>query len=366
MDEHRDIYTKPEPRAEEPKNLPAYDLAPEDARAHGRKRSIYSISIMVVLLSLAAFYFYSQESGFDTNPLAELLRGPARSTGQVARAASTNRLPPLAGLGAEFDLESGQSGAANIAPQKMAEAMGYLRIANQHLMQRDLDGAENNVKLALDIWPDMNAANRLLGVVYIYRGQHDQAILILERALQTDPFSAETLNNLATAYLQKGQMDKAEDLLLTSMQIRADSLTTHVNLGLLYILWARYDQAVEYLETALQLMPEQVSVRNNLGVSLMRVGRFAEARKHFQNLVDREPTRAAPYFNMAIAYALEQNHTEALNWARQAVQRCSPQDAQRHLMDSDFDGLRGQPEFQNLVRSLSQPIALPPGPTPRP
>jgi hypothetical protein len=75
MDEHRDIYTKPEPRAEEPKNLPAYDLAPEDARAHGRKRSIYSISIMVVLLSLAAFYFYSQESGFDTNPLAELLRG---------------------------------------------------------------------------------------------------------------------------------------------------------------------------------------------------------------------------------------------------------------------------------------------------
>lgn len=364
MDEHRDIYTKPEHKPEEPKNLPVYDLGPEEARAHGRKRSVYSLSIMVVLLALAAFYFYSQESGFDTNPLTELLSGSSRATGQVARVVATNRLPPLAGLGAEFDLESGRSGGATIAPQKMAEAMGYLRIANQYLMQRDLDGAENNVKQALALWPDMNAANRLLGVVYIYRGQQDQAILILERALQTDPFSAETLNNMATAYLQKGQMEKAEDLLLTSLQIRADSLSTHVNLGLLYILWARYDQAVEYLETGLQMMPEQASVRNNLGVSLMRVGRFSDARKHFQYLVDRTPERAQPYFNMAIAYALEQNAGEALNWARKAVKLCSPQEAQRHLMDSDFDGLRGQPEFQALVRSLSQPMALPPGPAP--
>ena len=42
-------------------------------------------------------------------------------------------------------------------------------------------------------------------------GQFEQAILVLEQALESDPFSAETLNNLATAYMQKGMMDKAEN-----------------------------------------------------------------------------------------------------------------------------------------------------------
>lgn len=365
MDDHRDIYTKPEQKPAANPLLPAYEPTPEELRARTRKRTILSVVLMVLLLSGAAIYFYAQESGFETNPLAQLLRGAVPSTGLVSRAASTNRLPPLAGLGAEFDLESGRQGGANIPPQKMAEAMGFMRMANQYLMQRDLDGAESNVKLALGVWPDMNAALRMLGVVYIYRGQFDQAILILERALQSDPFSAETLNNLATAYLQKGQLEKAEDLLLTSLQIRGDSLTTHVNLGLLYILWARYDQAVEHLETASQIMPDQLSVRNNLGVSLIRVGRFTEARRQFQYMVDREPDRPQPYFNMAIAYALERQHEQAIQWARQATQRCSPQEARRHLMDSDFDGLRGLPDFQQLVRSLSEPVGQPPGPASR-
>lgn len=365
MDDHRDIYNKPEQKPAAKPDLPAYEPTPEELRARTRKRTMLSVVLMVLMLSAAAIYFYSQESGFENNPLLELLRGPAASTGELARVAATNRLPPLAGLGAEFDLESGRPDGANIPPQKMAEAMGYMRIANQYLMQRDLDGAESNVKLALGVWPDMNAALRMLGVVYIYRGQFDQAILILERALQTDPFSAETLNNLATAYLQKGQLEKAEDLLLTSLQIRGDSLTTHVNLGLLYILWARYDQAVEHLETAAQIMPDQLSVRNNLGVSLIRVGRFNEARQQFQYMVDREPDRPQAYFNMAIAYALERRHAEALDWAGQAARRCSPQEAQRHLMDSDFDGLRGLPEFQQLVRSLSEPVGQIPGPNPR-
>ncbi len=365
MEDHRDIYKKPDQKPVVQPDLPAYELTPDEARASTRKRTFFSVIIMTVLLSAAAIFFYSQESGFDRNPLAELLRTPGKSTGTAVRVASTNRLPPLAGLGAEFDLESGVVNGANIPPQKMAEAMGYMRMANQHLMQRDLDGAEAQVNNALGIWPDMNAGQRMLGLVYIYRGQFDQAILTLEKALQTDPFSAETLNNLATAYLQKGQLDKAEDLLLTSLQIRSESITTHVNLGLLYILWARYDQAVEHLETAAQIMPDQLSVRNNLGVSLIRVGRFVEARQQFQYMIDRDAERPPAFFNMAIAYALERKYPEALAWVRQAVQHCAtPQEAQRHLMDSDFDGLRGLAEFQQLVRSMSEPVAQPPGPSP--
>lgn len=364
MDEHRDIYTKPDQKPSAKTDLPVYEPTPEELRKGIRKRTIVSVIIMSVLLTSAAIYFYAQEKGFDQNPLLSLLSSPGRDTGAVSRAGATNALPPMPGIGAEFDLESGGKGAPNIPPQKMAEAMGHLRIANQYLLERDLEGAEQNAKKALAIWPEMNAALRMLGVIYIHRGQFDQSILILERALQNDPFSAETLNNLATAYLQKGQLEKAEDLLLTSLQIRSDNFTTQVNLGLLYLLWARYDQAAEHLETARQLMPENASVLNNLGVSLLRIGRFDQAREQFKKLVDQSPDRSQPYFNMAITFALERKYPEALEWVSQAVRRCAPQEAQRHLMDSDFDGLRGMGDFQRIVRELSEPMANQPAPPP--
>ena len=364
MDEHRDIYNKPEQKPAAKPALPAYESTPEEVRRGVRKRITYSVAIMLVLLASAAVYFYTQESDLERNPLAELLRGPGRSTGQTVRVVSTNALAGLPGLEGEFDPASVGRAPAHIPPQKMAEAMGHMRMANQYLVERDLEQAEQNVKRALAIWSDMNAGLRMLGVIYIHRGQFDQAILILERALQNDPFSSEALNNLATAYLQKGQLEKAEDLLLTSLQIRSENFTTQVNLGLLYLLWARYDQAAEHLEQAVQLAPENAAVRNNLGVALIRIGRFDLAREHFQFLVEKTPDRAQPFFNMAIAYALERKHTEALEWVTQGVQRCSPQEAQRHLMDSDYDGLRGLPEFQKLMRQLSEPMPNQPVPPP--
>ena len=362
MDEHRDIYTTPDQKPAGPANLPAYEPTPEEVRRRVRKRIIISTVIMLVLVTGAAVYFYSQESGFERNPLMALLTSPGRATGTTARATATNVLPGLP----EFDLEAAARGGPAIPPQKMAEAMGHLRIANQYLSEHDLDAAEENARKALGVWPDMNAALRMLGVIYIHRGQFDQAILILERALQNDPFSAETLINMSTAYMQKGQLEKAEDLLLTSLQINANNFTTQSNLGLLYLLWARYDQAADHLEQALQLMPDNASVRNNLGVCLLRLGRFDQARAEFQRLAEQTPDRAQPFFNNAIAFALEQKYTEALDWIIQAVHKCSPQEAQRSLMDSDFDGMRGMPEFQAIMRTLSEPAANQPAPPPAP
>ncbi len=361
MDEHHDIYTKPEQKPAGPSTLPAYEPNPDEIRRRVRKRILWSTVIMLVLAGGAAVYFYAQESGFEKNPLMALLTSPGRATGTVARAAAPPAIPGLP----EFNLEAASAGGAPVPPQKMAEAMGHLRIANQYLVERDLDAAEENARKALAIWPEMNAGLRMLGVIYLYRGQFDQAILLLERALQNDPFSAETMINMGTAYMQKGQLEKAEDLLLTALQINPDHFTTQSNLGLLYLLWARYDQAAEHLERALEIMPDSAGTRNNLGVSLLRLGRFAEARAQFERLAGQTPDKAQPFFNNAIAFALEQQYPEALAWIRQAVGKCAPQEAQRNLMDSDFDGLRGLPEFQAILRAISEPArssSLPPVP----
>ncbi|HMP77357.1 MAG TPA: tetratricopeptide repeat protein [Kiritimatiellia bacterium] len=357
MDDHRDIYTKPAAKQEGGPALPAPEPTPDEIRGRTLRRTIWSVTLMVLLLGGAAFYFFIQEKKSD--PMLDLLQP---RTNQVSR--DTPRVTPVASLppspvtdtGLEsFSPTTPGSAAPALPPQKLNEVMTTLRQANEYMMNREWDEAEKLIRRALELWPDMNAALRMQGAIYLQRGQFDQAILTLEKAIKSDPFSADAFNNLATAYLQRGELERAEDLLLMALQIRPESGVTQTNLGLLYILWGRYDQAAEHLLAAVRTMPDNHSVRNNLGVALLRLGRYEESRTHFQHLINRQPDRPEAYFNMAITFVLERNPADAMTWLRQGVSRCSPVEAQRHLADSDFDAVRSLPEFQQLQRQLSDP-----------
>lgn len=361
MDEHRDIYTKPTGKPEGPDALPAPEPDPTELRAKTRRRTVWNVGLMVFLLAAAAVYFFLQNP--KTNPLTDLLRGGTnRAPRDVTRPATLSALPapPSESLSRSLD-EIEKQAPADLPAPKVAEVMTAIRLANEYMIRRELDPAEEQARRALAIWPDMNAALRMLGAIYLQRGQFDQAILTLEKAMRGDPFNGSTLNNLATAYMQRGDLARSEDLFLSALQVRPDDAISHVNLGLLYILWGRYDQAVENLQVVAKLWPDNVNVRNNLGVSTLRLGRYEEARAHFQRTIELQPQQAAGYFNTAISFILERNYTEAMTWLRKGIALSSPVDAQRQLMGTDFDPLRGLPEFQALVRDLSSPRAATPG-----
>ncbi|MCO5045596.1 MAG: tetratricopeptide repeat protein [Kiritimatiellae bacterium] len=357
MEEHRDIYTKPTGKPEGPDTLPAPELDPTDLRRHARRRTIWLSSAMGFLLLAAAVYFFFKDPA--SNPMLDLLRGGTNRAPREVRAPTPLAAPST--TSEEFATSIDQSAAqapADLPPQKLADAMSALRKANEYLVNREWDLAEAQTRVALDIWPDMNAALRILGAIYLQRGQFDQAILTLEKALKGDPFGSGTFNNLATAYMQRGQLDRAEDLLLGALQVQPDSGVSQINLGLLYILWGRYEQAAEHLQIAVRVMPDNMSARNNLGVSLMRLGRYEEARSHFRYTLSQRANRPEPYFNTAISFVLERNYPEAMAWLRQGVAQCTPVEAQRLLMDSDLESMRVLPEFQALMRELSDPRAM--------
>lgn len=360
MDEHRDIYTKPPAKSEEPAPvLPTPEPLPGQLRAETRRRTIWSMALMVLILAGAALYFFVEEQK----------RGKEKDEVDSPRAARAGRSATVASIPAatvdELAIPLDNPPAQlppDIPPQRLAEIMGFLREANRFMVNKEWDAAEAKIRQALSMWPEMNTALRMMGALYIQRGQFDQAMIILERALKADPFNVDTFVNLAIAHMQRGQLERAEDLLLTAIQMRPDITVPHINIGLLYILWGRYDQAAEHLQIAVQRMPDNPSVRNNLGVSLLRLGRHEEARRHFRYLISRQPDRAEAYFNTAITFVLDRNFPEAFAMLREAVTRCSPVEARRHLMDSDFDSIRELPEFQAIWRDLSDPrrLAQPP------
>lgn len=351
MQDHRDIYRAPEKEPERKPDLPSFEPTPAEVRARTWRNTTGFLLIMVIILAAAAWFIYDQEKKAEDRKLDTAgLPAPGPAATDAAPARITTPEPVVSLTEEEKKLD----------PERMARAMAETRTANDYLRARNWDQAEWHAKRALEIAPGMNAATRLLGVVYTQRGQFDQAIAVLEQALKTNPYSAETYNNLATAYLQKGQFDRAEELLQTALQIEPEYSFSYLNLGLIYLARARYDAAAEALERGIERVPNDPAPRVNLAVALIRLGRFDEARKHMQSVLLSRPDIPNTYFNMAITYVLENNYAEAMNWIRQGAQRCSPVLCQKFLSDADFNPLRNTPEFQELLNRLYPDLPTPP------
>lgn len=130
--------------------------------------------------------------------------------------------------------------------------------------------------------------NTQLGVDYLRKGLHDQAIEKLERAVDQDPASASAHSALAFAYAQTGKFDEAED---------------------------------EYRD-AVRADPESPDIRNNFGVFLCRQDKLAEAEKNFLEAArhPRYKTPEAAWTNAGVC--LQKTHPEkAENYFRQALER---------------------------------------------
>jgi Flp pilus assembly protein TadD len=360
VDEHRDIYRQPD-QDRGPDQLPAYEVTPDQLRAAARRRVILFSLLFVALAGTAALFAWNADKKISDDKLKDLLNAAPRPTNTAQRVA----LAPMSTVPALEDFSypsfsNSEPASLDLSPQRMADAMAQVRKASAFLAIRDWDQAEQHARAALAIWPDMAISLRMLGVVYTQRGQFDEAITVLERALVKDPFSAEAFNTLGTAYMQKRVFDKAEELLHTSLSIRPGYAIAQANLGLLYVLQQKYEQAVEQFEAAGPNLPEVAAIPNNLGVCFIRLGRYEEARTCLETLLQREPRRAAPYFNVAISYVLQKDLTNAMSWVRQGSAVCTPADVQRFLADRDFDDLRRTAECQTFLRDIFPDI--PPAP----
>ncbi len=366
MDDKGNIYRESSRKSEDPVDRQQVELTPMEMRARTWRSSIAFTLLMLVVFGIATWFIYVEEKGEDVEgdeamPFGEMaLLPPKLPKGDM----TPSILSPNASALSALDLETTNAVLESIDGQKMAQAMGQLRLASDYARDREWDSAERHARTALEIWPDMNAAYRTLGFIYTQRGQFEQAIAAFKKALEGNPFSAETYNNLGSTYMHNGLMDKAEELLFRSLDIRPDYYVANLNLGLLYLRQGRYTEAVDYFERGLERLHENVSARNNLAVALLRLGHYDEARDHLGQIINQTPDTAATYFNVAITYVLEKDIDEAMAWIEKGASRCSPVLCHKYLSDSDFSPLHANPQFQKFVSKLYPEMpAAPVGPS---
>lgn len=236
--------------------------------------------------------------------------------------------------------------------EQMEEALAAFREASDFLVAKRFEQAEERALAALQAYPQMAAAQRLLGLVYLQQGRIDRAIAVLETSLRNEPFNPEAMTNLAFAYLQAQNPGLAMELIDTCRRLHPDYKPALLQQGIMLLTQPASEEAVDVLREAVAAFPNLAGPRNNLAIALARQGDRAGARAELAQLLELDPGNFSALFNTGAFFAQETNAVAAIPWLRRAMERVSPTQFRTYLNDPDLTPIRDTPEFQQLLQAL--------------
>jgi adenylate cyclase len=133
-------------------------------------------------------------------------------------------------------------------------------------------------------------AHRMLGQIYLYKGQHDQALAEAERAIALDPNSAEQYEGLALILRFSGRPTEAVESIEKAMRLNPHYPPDYLLvLGLAYCQAGRYDDAISAQKAALSRNPNLLGSHICLAACYTMAGRDEAARAQIKELLRLNP-----------------------------------------------------------------------------
>lgn len=249
------------------------------------------------------------------------------------------------------------------------------------------------VEKSLALEPDLAEGHFVRGAIiwtHADRFPHEQAVSSLKRALALDPTLYEAHQQLGVVYSHIGLFEKSEEQFKKTLDINPGNAVARLRLGILDLQRCEYAKAL----VALKRVPPQSSraiVERSTAVALFNLGETEEASKiveaYLANYADeggnvtsvkaliqaragrteeaeatiREAIKIGQGFqhfhhttyNIACAYALLNNHEEALKWLRYTAEDgfpCYPM----FEKDPNLNSLRNDDRFMSFMSEVKE------------
>lgn len=110
-------------------------------------------------------------------------------------------------------------------------------------------------------------------------------------------------NNLGIVFLGQGKVDEAISLLQTAVDLRPDNSPAHENLAKTLLQKGRVADALVHYRKLLELQPDNMEVHNIVGTVLVQQGRVAEGVEEWQKVLAVEPDNGNAMSNLAWVFA---------------------------------------------------------------
>lgn len=150
-------------------------------------------------------------------------------------------------------------------------------LAMDHIQKSDLDGAERLLKKALKMAPKNSEIFRLIGIVYAFRGEPQEAIKMFDGSIKINPNNFLAHSNRGNVLKDLHQYDLALKSFDRSIALQPDYAEAYNNKGNLLQSLKKFDSALENYDKAIALRPNYAEAYGNIGNALQCLNLYSLA-----------------------------------------------------------------------------------------
>ena len=235
----------------------------------------------------------------------------------------------------------------------LAEAHASLAFATVHY-DYDFLAAEREFERSLELSPRYAIAHHNFGWCLATMGRYEEGCTELKRAIRLDPCSSVFRFGLGVVYNRARRYDHATEQFEKAIELDPNSPQGHWGLGLTYLNNRMYEPAIAELRKGLVLSQEATVGVAFLGEAYAAAGCEDKAQKILEQLKERSKHRYVTPYVVARIYAALGKKEEALRWLETGYRA---RDAWMVFLKTEpqFDDLRPDPRFQDLLRRMNFP-----------
>ena len=235
----------------------------------------------------------------------------------------------------------------------------WVKQAAYHLVQADKAAREERLDDALDdygkvrhIFPQIAGVERQIGLIQLRKKDYTAAAATFEKCAVEEEMTFGLANNLGVAYLALENFPKAEQNFLEASRLNPSYPLAYFNLATLYLRTSKPDKAAEYFEQYLNLKPDDLAAAQTYAMLLVQVKQWQKAATMLEQISKLQPDVAPVHFRLAEALAHSSNRAAAIAALKRATGLVDPRKALTWMSRPEFDLLRNEPGFQQLLDDL--------------
>jgi TolB-like protein/DNA-binding winged helix-turn-helix (wHTH) protein/Tfp pilus assembly protein PilF len=215
----------------------------------------------------------------------------------------------------------------------------------------DWQGAEGELKRAIQLNPSYSPAHRIYADLLTFSGGGGKAVAEMERAVENDPMSADLNYMLGFTYYETRQYDQALQQYRKALEMDPKRANPHYGFGDVYARQGRYDLAIREYRKGLELSGGQPAASPDLAYVYALAGRRPEALEILKQLNERSKHRLVSPLDRAVVYIALGNKEQALALLDEAYEQ---HEWGMLLLKAEprYDPLRSDPRFQDLMRRV--------------
>jgi serine/threonine-protein kinase len=208
---------------------------------------------------------------------------------------------------------------ADLAAGDPRKAHWYWHLGVGQKKRGELDDAIATLRRAIELDPRYVPAHTDLGDALRKAGKLDEAIACHRRALELDARHADAHVNLGRTLDDQGDPAEAAASFRRAIEIDAKSSTAHNSLGTALRSQGMHQEALASYLRALELAPRDGGSHANLGLTLLSLNRVDEAIVSLQRAIDLDPKLAVAHGALAAAFTRQGRLSDAEASLRQAL-----------------------------------------------